>query len=215
MKPRLLVIALVPFMLGLSALELHDTAAAPAVSPTPTYDPLAEPPLPPNPTELELGRNLYWHWCMPCHGDRGQGLTDEFRLTWEPDHQDCWRRGCHGGRPKDEGFPIPTAVPALRAANGLARFASLQDLDAYLASTHPPQRPGSLKPEEYQAIALHVFALNDRSPVSASPTPTSTPAPVPPSSISSLPASIWLLAASVPLAALVAYFALRAARARE
>ena len=151
-----------------------------AASPTPTYDPLAEPQLPPNPTEFELGRNLYWHWCMPCHGDRGQGLTDEFRGIWEPEHQNCWGRGCHSGRPGDSGFPIPTIVPALVNFDHLARFSSLQDLTGYLQKTHPPQSPGRLKSEEYRAIALFVFTMNDRSLTSDFPvTASSTPAPVP------------------------------------
>jgi hypothetical protein len=132
------------------------------VSPTPTYDPLEEPPLPPNPTEYELGRNLYWHWCMTCHGDRGQGLTDEFRGIWEPDHQNCWGRGCHAGHSGDTGFPIPTVVPALVDETHLAAFASVQELSEFLEATHPPQSPGVLKDDEYHAIALFVFALNER-----------------------------------------------------
>lgn len=148
------------------------------LAPTPTYDPLAEPPLPPNPTEYELGRNLYWHWCMTCHGDRGQGLTDEFRGIWPPDHQNCWGRGCHAGRQEDQGFPIPTVVPALVNESHLARFSSQQDLADFLKATHPPQSPGILKEEEYQAIALFVFTMNSRLLV-ATPTfiPTATPIP--------------------------------------
>lgn len=150
-------------------------------SATPTYDPFAEPPLPENPTEYELGRNLYWHWCMTCHGDRGQGLTDEFRLIWEPDHQDCWGRGCHGGRLEDEGFPIPTVVPALVNDAHLAQFAAVQDLSNFLKATHPPQSPGILKQEEYDAIAAFVFTLNTR-PVARIPAtepavPSATPSP--------------------------------------
>lgn len=99
---------------------------------------------------------------MPCHGDRGQGLTDDFRMIWEPDHQDCWARGCHGGLPRDEGFPIPRLVPALAGEDRLGRFASLKDLEVYLASTHPPQSPGILKAEEYDAIAAWLFAMNER-----------------------------------------------------
>jgi cytochrome c len=150
-----------------------------SASPTPTYDPLVEPPLPSNPTEYELGRNLYWHWCMTCHGDRGQGLTDEFRGIWEPEHQNCWGRGCHAGRPGDEGFPIPTVVPALVNENHLAQFTSLPALADFLKATHPPQSPGILKTEEYHAIALFVFTLNKRSlvsvPITDTPTPASTP----------------------------------------
>lgn len=147
------------------------------LSPTPTYDPLAEPLLPPNPTEFELGRNLYWHWCMPCHGDRGQGLTDEFRGIWEPEHQNCWGRGCHAGHREDQGFPIPTVVPALVNDSHLTQFLSVQGLADYLQATHPPQSPGILKAEEYHAIALFVFTMNGRSVVDipVTETPTLTP----------------------------------------
>jgi hypothetical protein len=150
-------------------------------SPTPTYDPLVEPPLPPNPTELELGQNLYWHWCMTCHGDRGQGLTDEFREIWEEDHQNCWARGCHAGRPGDLGFPIPTFVPGVVVEDHLVRFSSLREFAEFLKATHPPQSPGILKDEEYHAIALFVFTMNGRT-VEADipiPTPTSTLIPLP------------------------------------
>ncbi len=146
----------------LSVGSLPVQAGAP--TPTPTYDPLEEPPLPENPTELELGRNLYWHWCMPCHGDVGQGLTDEFRGIWEPDHQNCWDRGCHAGRPGDMGFKIPTFVPPIVLENHLADFSSLQSLTDYLNSTHPPQHPGILEEKEYQAIAAYVFTMNQREP---------------------------------------------------
>ena len=146
------------------------------VSLTPTYDPLSEPPLPANPTEYELGRNLYWHWCMTCHGDVGQGLTDAFRGIWEEDHQDCWGRGCHAGHPGDMGFPIPTVVPALVSYTHLKQFACLQELSAFLKATHPPQSPGILKDEEYHAISLFVFTMNER-PLVELPAPM-TPTPV-------------------------------------
>lgn len=155
-------------------------------TPTPTYDPLVETPLPANPTEYELGQNLYWHWCMTCHGDRGQGLTDEFRGIWVSDHQNCWGRGCHAGHPGDQGFPIPTVVPPLVTELHLAQFTSVQRLSDYLESTHPPQSPGILTDDEYHAIALFVFTMNERSlieiPVTNTPVatfvPTSTAMPV-------------------------------------
>jgi hypothetical protein len=155
------------------------------VSPTPAYDPLAEPPLPENPTEYELGRNLYWHWCMTCHGDVGQGLTDKFRSIWDEDHQNCWGRGCHAGHQGDTGFPIPTVVPALVSTTHLQQFACIQELAAFLKATHPPQSPGILKDEEYHAIALFVFTLNERPlidiplPNTPIPTPTLTTTPLP------------------------------------
>ncbi len=159
--------------------RFQTTAARQAsASPTPTYDPLREPPLPLHPTEYELGRNLYWHWCMTCHGDRGQGLTDEFRRIWDPDHQNCWARGCHSGRPGETGFPIPTVVPPLVDEDHLVQFSSQEALADFLKATHPPQKPGILKREEYQAIALFVFTMNGRAsggaPITEIPTPILT-----------------------------------------
>jgi hypothetical protein len=180
-----LIILLLP-LLALPVFYPFQTTVAQqvSVSPTLTYDPLEEPLLPPNPTEFELGRNLYWHWCMTCHGDRGQGLTDEFRSIWEPDHQNCWGRGCHVGRPGDEGFPIPTVVPGIVNETHLAQFQSVQDLSEYLKATHPPQSPGVLKSDEYRAIALFVFTMNGRSliniPITHTPTLASTPTSISP-----------------------------------
>jgi mono/diheme cytochrome c family protein len=173
--PHKLVLLFLPLFLLFLVYPFQTTLAQ--QSATPTYDPLAEPPLPPNPTEYELGRNLYWHWCMTCHGDRGQGLTDEFRSIWPPEHQNCWGRGCHTGRPGETGFPIPTVVPALVNEAQLRRFASRRELADFLQATHPPQSPGVLKREEYQAIALFVFTLNGRMPedISATETPIPTP----------------------------------------
>ena len=187
-------------------------------SPTPTYDPLVEPLLPANPTEFELGRNLYWHWCMTCHGDRGQGLTDEWRAVWVKDHQNCWSRGCHAGRNGDQGFPIPTVVPLIIGDGHLAQFAALQELSTYLKNTHPPQSPGILKDEEYHAIAVYVFTMNDRSLVPATPTPDLAPTP-PPSATSvqqgSQPAAVpgqWFVIILLGLALVVFLGLLRASR---
>ena len=146
-------------------------------TPTPTYDPLAEPFVPKNPSEYELGRNWYWHHCMPCHGDVGQGLTDEFRAIWPEDHQNCWGRGCHNGRSEDFGFPIPTIVPALVSNAKLAQYSSQQMLFEYLKATHPPQHPGYLTDEQYRAITFYVFSLNDR--LTLPPTNTSIPTFIP------------------------------------
>ena len=169
----------------MTATQTQSALAQTGASPTPAYDPLAEPVIPENPDELDLGHNWYWHNCMTCHGDVGQGLTDEFRAIWPEDHQNCWNHGCHGGRQNDEGFPIPTVVPALVDDAKLAQFSSQQAFFEFLKSTHPPQDPGCLEDEQYQAIVKYVFSLNDRpldesvpTPTMAlSPPPTSTPSP--------------------------------------
>lgn len=130
-------------------------------APTPGPDRLAEPILPAEPTQYEQGRHLYWLHCMPCHGDRGQGLTDEFRALWEEDHQNCWARGCHAGRAGDEGFPLPRTIPAVIAAPSQSDYyASPQAVFEYLQATHPPQRPGALRDDEYWAVSDFLLREN-------------------------------------------------------
>jgi hypothetical protein len=119
--------------------------------------------LPDHPTEVQVGEVVYYYNCMPCHGDQGQGLTDEFRQVWVEDHQNCWAVGCHGGRVSDEGFPIPKYVPAVSARpDQLMRFASPENLFDYLQSYHPPQRPGALAEDEYWAVTALLLYENQR-----------------------------------------------------
>ena len=106
--------------------------------------------LPENPTQVQRGEVSYYYHCMPCHGDQGQGLTDEFRALWVEDHQNCWAVGCHGGRVSDEGFPLPRYIPPVTSPNTIqANFPEAEDLFRFLHTTHPPQRPGALEEEEY------------------------------------------------------------------
>lgn len=217
MKTSYKLIFLLPLLALLFLQPIQRTIAQQNhTSPTPTYDPLAEPPLPPSPTEYELGRNLYWHWCMTCHGDRGQGLTDEFREIWDAEHQNCWARGCHAGHSGDMGFPIPTVVPALVNDTHLVQFASVQALSDFLQETHPPQSPGILKNQEYHAIALFVFMMNERPLIDIliTATPASTLTPIPtlvPQAASTNSFPIYLL---IILAVLVVGFGSLARRAR-
>ena len=133
--------------------------------PTPTIDRLATPVMPESPTQLDIGRNSYYHNCMPCHGDQGQGLTDEWRAVWVEDHQNCWEHGCHGGHRDDEGFRIPRDVPALTGSpQALARFSTAGDLFDYLRRTQPPQRPGDLSDDDYWALTAFLLHENGRLP---------------------------------------------------
>jgi hypothetical protein len=133
-------------------------------SPTPTFDPMATPVLPENPTQIDLGRFSYFFNCMPCHGDIGQGLTDAFRQTWVEDHQNCWGRGCHAGRQMDEGFPLPTIIPAVISdTDALQNFHAFDELYNYLRTTHPPQRPGKLSDDDYRALTAFLWVENGKS----------------------------------------------------
>ncbi len=120
---------------------------------TPTPDRLAEPIMPASPTQIDDGHYLYYYHCMTCHGDRGQGLTDEWREVWVDDHQNCWAHGCHTGR-EQAGFFIPRHVPPV---SGLGRFQSTEALAAYLHQEHPPQNPGILSEDESWALTAYLL----------------------------------------------------------
>ncbi|MGC9334842.1 MAG: hypothetical protein ACP5JJ_11875 [Anaerolineae bacterium] len=153
-------------------------AAAPGTVPVPTTqipveDRLAEPVLPESPTQVDIGRNLYYFHCMPCHGDRGQGLTDEWREVWVEDHQNCWGRGCHAARSEFDAFRIPRTVPAVIGSPPvLGAFQAAEDLFAFLRATQPPQRPGALSDAEYWALTGFLLHENGRQlmPIERSPT---------------------------------------------
>ena len=83
----------------------------------------------------------------------------------------------------EDSFAIPTFVPPIVSNAKLARFSSVHALQEYLKTTHPPQNPGGLEGEQYQAIALYIFSENDRPLVEATLVPTITPSPtnMPPS----------------------------------
>ncbi len=74
--------------------------------------------------------------CLPCHGDRGQGLTDEFRLLYPPEEQNCWESGCHGLRFYENGWTIPRYVPALIGPGALQKFPNAFVLQAYIKAEH-------------------------------------------------------------------------------
>jgi mono/diheme cytochrome c family protein len=134
----------------------------PTTAPQTAAERLAQPPLPAHPSQYKYGRYLYWLNCMACHGDRGQGLTAEFRSLYVED-QNCWERGCHAGRPGDQGFPIPHNVPAVISATGkLPPFATPEKLFEFLRATHPPQYPGHLPEDQYWAITNYLLVQNHR-----------------------------------------------------
>lgn len=150
-----------PFCLSYASGAKGQSGLGQGSEPTPTPDRLATPVMPAQPTQIDIGRHTYYYHCMPCHGDRGQGLTDEWRQVWEEDHQDCWARGCHGGRLEDEGFPLPARIPAVVGTSKLLqRFPTQQALSQYLSTAHPPQNPGALSQSECQALSAFLFSEN-------------------------------------------------------
>jgi cytochrome c len=157
--------------------------------------------LPASPSQADHGAQLYWLNCLPCHGDVGQGLTDEFRDTYPPEDNNCWARGCHGNNPYEGGFTLPTSVPRLIGPGALTKFSSVTNLHTFIQAAMPFEDPGVLTEDEYWQLAAFLLRENgipypeqlDASTadqillpwVQAQPTPTffltSTPTAPPPS----------------------------------
>lgn len=129
-------------------------------TPVPTQDRLAEPTLPAAPVQADYGSQVYWLNCSPCHGDRAQGLTDEFRQLYPEEDRNCWNSHCHGNVTYENGFTIPTAVPALVGSNALAKFPTAANLYGYIHATMPFQKPNSLTDEEYYQIVAFLLRQN-------------------------------------------------------
>lgn len=128
--------------------------------PRPTVDRLSAPPTVPAPTQTDDGEQLYWLHCQPCHGDVGQGLTDEWRAEYPEDHQNCWKSGCHGDKPYEEGFTLPDTVPAIIGGDSLKRFQTLGDVYEFTRATMPFEYPGVLSDEEYLAVTAFLAQEN-------------------------------------------------------
>jgi hypothetical protein len=123
---------------------------------TPTIDRLLAPPTVPVPNQADEGAQLFWLHCQPCHGDQGQGLTDEWRAQYPIEDQYCWNSGCHGPRPYDPAFQLPTAVPAVVGEGTLSKFQTMDSVFRYVSVTMPYFFPGDLTEEEYLAIVAHL-----------------------------------------------------------
>jgi cytochrome c len=121
---------------------------------------LNAPVLSANPTQLERGAYDFWLYCLPCHGDRGQGLTDEFRTLYPPDHQNCWASGCHGTRPYPDGWTLPDHVPAVIGPNALAGFSSADALLTFVKGAMPFEAPGSLDVVTYWDVVAFLAEKN-------------------------------------------------------
>ena len=128
---------------------------------TPTVDRLAEPTLPAVPSQADHGAQVYWLSCMPCHGDRGQGLTDEFRAAYPPEEEYCWESGCHGANPYESGFTLPKKIPAVIGDTTLAKFTDAAQLNAYIRATMPFWNPGSLTEEDAWRVTAFILRQND------------------------------------------------------
>jgi cytochrome c len=135
---------------------------------TPTRTPVANHQwilidLPPNATQLDYGAEVYRLVCRDCHGDRGQGLTPEWRATWAPADQNCWQAKCHGDSHPSDGFKLPVSPPIVGQAV-LSRFDTADDLYQLIQNEMPWYNPGSLTEKDAWAVTAFVIKLNRMNP---------------------------------------------------
>jgi len=121
---------------------------------------LIAPQLPDNPTQLDCGAYQFAQVCMACHGDKGQGLTEEWRTAWGTEEMDCWQSGCHGKNHPPEGFEFPTYAPRLIGDGALGRFETAADLHNYIGTKMPWHAPGTLDEKTYWQLVTFLAASN-------------------------------------------------------
>ena len=128
---------------------------------------LAKPILssPKNPTQLDQGALVYWGICMACHGDRGQGLTPEWRAVFGED-QNCWASRCHTANHPQDGFIIPrnNLARAVTGPGSLANYSTAQNLYDYIVVTMPWWKPGSLSTDQAWAVTAYILKQNGTLP---------------------------------------------------
>lgn len=191
---RLTILALAVVLWGGGVRQFSKLPYAATPQPTPTVDRLAAPPTVYPPTQADDGAQLFWLHCQPCHGDQGQGLTDEWRAQYPPEDQDCWQSGCHGKQPYENGFTVPTAIPAVIGQDSLGRFETMGQVFDFMRAAMPFQDPGHLSEEEYLALTAflarahgvwdgrpldtnNVYQVRLRSATAETVTPPASPAP--------------------------------------
>lgn len=113
------------------------------------------------PAQRDFGAQVYIRRCSTCHGDKGQGLTLEWRQTWPETHQNCSTPKCHGRQHPPDGFEIKdNYAPAVIGPGTLTRFRTAQALFTYISTTMPMHAPGSLTQDEYWALTAFLLAAH-------------------------------------------------------
>ncbi|HLB64898.1 MAG TPA: c-type cytochrome [Anaerolineales bacterium] len=120
---------------------------------------LAPPAVPADASQADNGALTYYLICMACHGDRGQGLTDEWREVYGED-SNCWRSRCHASNHPPEGFDLPRNSPPLLGAGTLLTYSNASDLYVRILDTMPWWNPRSLSEE--QAWDLTAYLMRAR-----------------------------------------------------
>lgn len=149
---------------ALAIVEPQKGRVTPTVGMVPTPDRLQRPTLPANPNQADLGSQVYYYVCMACHGDQGQGLSEEWIAAWELGEESCWQSRCHASNHPEDGFELPRVIPAVVGPHIPARFATALELHDYLRAAMPWHAPGSLKEDEYWQVTAFLLRMNGFDP---------------------------------------------------
>jgi hypothetical protein len=118
--------------------------------------------LPADATQLEYGTEVYRLVCKACHGDKGQGLTDDWRAQWAPEDQNCWQSKCHALNHPPDGFYMPQ-VPAVVGQPILA-FGNALNLYNYNHNYMPWHDRGSMTEKESWSVTAYILKINGIDP---------------------------------------------------
>ena len=121
---------------------------------------LNKPILPASPSMADRGALPYWGICLSCHGDKGQGLTDEWRQGGFGLDMNCWKSKCHAPNHPTPGFVLPRLIPAIIGPNTLQRFTTAQELKTYIKNTMPWWNPGSLSEDDSWNLTAYLLREN-------------------------------------------------------
>ena len=133
--------------------------------PTPGHSWLLQKPVTPeNLLITDSGAVIYWSHCMACHGDKGQGLTDEWRSAGFGADMDCWTSQCHASEQAALKYKFPRQVPPLVGTNALLRYVTTRDLNQHIQTAMPWWDPDSLARKDAWALTAYLLRENGRLP---------------------------------------------------
>ncbi len=113
-----------------------------------------------NPSQADKGAIKYWLVCLPCHGDKGQGLTDEWRLVFGVEEMNCWQSKCHAANHPEDGFTFPHTVPPVIGPSALMSYTTASDLEQAIQARMPYYNPKFLSLEDDWNVTAYLMRAN-------------------------------------------------------
>jgi len=148
--------------LGTVVLLQQEPPTPTLVAMMPTEDSWIIVDLPEDATQLEYGTEVYRLVCKACHGDKGQGLTDDWRAQWAPQDQNCWQSKCHALNHPSDGFYMPQ-VPAV-LGQPIRNFGTALNLYTYTHNFMPWHDRGSMTEKESWSVTAYILKINGVDP---------------------------------------------------